>query len=117
MRGQSPESHLLLQEKSCKEKYFAHALEFPGPFSDPGKPTLCLCKTGLYLLSLARRNWPQSLRPDSIAPQAPKEKELASFRLDLPRHAGRSLLRSGFSAVFTFRCICRLTLRNAGKAA
>src|SRR6185437_9508156 len=117
MRGQSPESHLLLQEKSCKEKYFAHALEFPGPFSDPGKPTLCLCKTGLYLLSLARRNWPQSLRPDSIAPQAPKEKELASFRLDMSRHAGRSLLRNGFPAVLRFRCICRLARRVPCQAA
>ena len=29
MRGQSPESHLLLQEKSCKEKYFAHVYDFP----------------------------------------------------------------------------------------
>src|SRR6185437_8533291 len=53
MPGQSPESHLLLQEKSCKEKYFAHADEFPAPFSMAGTH-ICLCETG----SFSNCRWP-----------------------------------------------------------
>ena len=52
MRGQSPESHLLLQEKSCKEKYFAHAEDFPHVVLMAGsKPSAC-AKQGLFYLSL-----------------------------------------------------------------
>jgi hypothetical protein len=53
MLGQSPESHLLLQEKSCKEKYFAHAEQFHHAVLDGWSSTLACAKQGLFYLSLS----------------------------------------------------------------
>ena len=59
MLGQSPESHLLLQEKSCKEKYFAHAEDFLHAVLMAGSRHLTVRngvfsgnKKGLFYLSL-----------------------------------------------------------------